>query len=72
MNTIKLTQDEISAGLAFTNQIRIAQAVLETANQSEAQFIAYLRKIYNVPDGYTLRDWIKGFVPEVSDGQHDH
>lgn len=68
---IRLSMDEAATGLGFTNRINVARAAVESATEAERQFVDHLRKVHKVPEGWVLKDWVRGFEPPAP-GAHQH
>lgn len=71
MEPITLTIQEITTGMKYTNQIRVAQALLQAAEQSEREFIEHLRATHSAPEGWAILDWTVGLVPPPEE-HHAH
>ena len=61
--TVKLSQEELAAGLVFEREIRAAQAAMQQATIGRNAFTGYLKAAKGVPPDWEIRDWEIGFEP---------
>lgn len=58
---VKLSEDEIMAGMLISDRRLQLQAALNATIQLEAGYIAQLQEKYQLDDRYVLRKWLTGF-----------
>jgi hypothetical protein len=71
MDPIELSTAEIVSGIEFSNQYRQLLAQADAAKRAEALYIEHLRRVHGAPAGWTVVDWMVGFVPPQGE-QHGH
>lgn len=68
METIVLSTNDLSEGLRLERDLARAHDLIHVAENDLNRYIAHLRTLYNVPDGWSMCDWLKGFEPEQHHG----
>lgn len=65
----QLTRDEVVMGLGKLREMERQVDLVRVAENDLRRYVAQLGILYNVPEGWQIRDWMVGFEqPEVSDG----
>ena len=63
---IPLNAADLREGLACERNIQRAHDLLHVAENEHVRYVEHLRALYGVPDGWQLRDWMRGFEPPES------
>ena len=60
---IPLSAEDRAEGLRLERVVATAHDLLHVYQNDLNLFVAHLGALYGVPDGWQLRDWLKGFEP---------
>ena len=71
---IEIKRDDIEEGLHHERELLRKQDEMYTAQNALNRYVAHMRVLYEVPEGWRLKDWLQGFEPagEIEEAQHGH
>ena len=74
-NGIRLSEDDMREGLRLEREAAAAHDRLHAAQNEIKLYVAHLGALYGVPNGWKLKDWLRGFEPAtegdaVTEGNH--
>lgn len=64
---IELDGADLREGLRLERALARAHDLMHLAENDLNRYIAHLRAVYHLPEGYALRDWMIGFEPPADE-----
>ena len=66
---IKLRVEDVREGLRLERAQAEAHDLYHVAENQLQMYVTQIGMLYGVPDGWQLRDWLRGFEPPLPGGE---